>query len=191
MFTTYHTGTNFCCLLDGMDDQQCVHSDGSIGNEQSAIGSGSPSPLKTLPGAAPNPPNPTPFSLNPVGAGEVADGAITVGAPVALVDAAAVCSPKENCGPDGAAGKVEGEENLNAGVAVATGAGTGAGAAIGAGTAASRAGVAAVAVGGAEGLADEVVAVDPDGCVKEALAADTESSPRISTRSRISAAKAT
>ena len=80
---------------------------------------------------------------------------------------------------------------MNAGVAVATGAGTGAGAAIGAGTAASRAGVAAVAVGGAEGLADEVVAVDPDGCVKEALAADTESSPRISTRSRISAAKAT
>ena len=44
---------------------------------------------------------------------------------------------------------------------------------------------------GSTATTDEVVAVDPDGCVKEALAADTESSPRISTRARISAAKAT
>lgn len=165
----------------------------SIGSDPSARGSGSLSPLKTLPGAAPNPPNPILFSLNPVGAGEVADGAMTAGAPVALADAAAVCSPNENCGPDGAAGNVEGEENVNAGVVVATGAGTGAGAAIGAGTAAKRAGVAVAAVEGVEGLADdpasEVVAVDADGGVKEALAVDPESPPRVSTRSRISAAK--
>lgn len=178
-----------------MYDQQCVHSNGSIRSEP-AKGSGSPSPLKTLPGAAPDPPNPTPFNLNPVGAGDVADGAMMAGAPVVLVDVPAVCSPNENCRPDGAAGgKVEGEENVNEGNALVTGAGTGAGAAIGPGTAAKRAGVAGAAIGRAEGLADgaasEVVAVDAIGCVKEALAPDPECSPSISTRSRISTAKVT
>lgn len=81
-----------------------------------------PSPLKAA-GEAPTAPNPPELNLNPV-----AEGAV-VGPPDAGVDVEAEGSAKENCGSDGAAGRVDGasKEKVSAGFTTGGGAGAGAG----------------------------------------------------------------
>lgn len=85
------------------------------------------SPLKAA-GEAPTAPKPPELNLNPPSV-DVAEGA-AVGPPDAAVDAEAEGSEKENCGPDGAAGRVDGAEKEKAGAGFTTSGGAGAGAGV-------------------------------------------------------------
>lgn len=83
------------------------------------------SPLKAA-GEVPTAPKPAELNLNPP-SGDVAEGAAVVAPPDVEEDIEAEGSAKENCGADGAAGRVDGAEKEKVGAGVSTGGGAGAG----------------------------------------------------------------